>query len=268
MMTTDTALVTKPATLLTARDPDPVGYVERDTASPFVVICDHAGKLIPQALGDLGLPPEEIGRHIGIDIGALAVAERVAARLDAPLVYQRYSRLVVDCNRIPSAADAMAEIADGTPVPGNQGLDARARRMRQTEILEPYHRRITALLDARAAAGRPTLLVSIHSFTPSLRARPAARPWQVGLCWHRDDRLSRLVVAELRKEEGLLVGENEPYGVNMEADYSIPFHGERRGLPYVEFEVRQDLLPDEAAAEEWAERLARVLRAAAERLPA
>lgn len=267
-MTTDTALRTRPAPLLSQRDPDPVGFVERDSPSPFVVICDHAGNVIPAALGDLGLPPEELSRHIGIDIGALAVAERVAASLEAPLIFQRYSRLVVDCNRIPRAPDSMAEVADGTVVPGNQGLDERSRRMRQGEILEPYHRRITSVLDARAAAGRPTLLVSIHSFTPVLRARPSDRPWQVGLCWHRDDRLSRLVVEELRTEAGLNVGENEPYSVNMEVDYSIPFHGERRGIPYVEFEMRQDLLSDDAAADIWAARLTRVLLAAADRLPA
>ncbi len=267
-MSTDTALRTRPAPLLSERDPDPVGFVDRESQSPFVVICDHAGNLIPQVLGDLGLPPAELGRHIGIDIGALAVAERVASGLDAPLIFQRYSRLVIDCNRIPRAPDSMAEVADGTLVPGNQGLDERARRLRQTEILEPYHRQITSILDARAAAGRRTLLISIHSFTPSLRTRPADRPWQVGLCWHRDDRLSRLVVEELRREAELNVGENEPYSVNMEVDYSIPFHGERRGIPYVEFEVRQDLLPDASAAEAWAARLTRVLLAAVDRLPA
>lgn len=258
-------VATASAPLLGAADPEPVGFVDRSGLSPFVVICDHAGNAVPAALAGLGLPPEELARHIAIDVGILAVAERLAAAVEAPLIFQRYSRLVVDCNRKPTARDSIAETADGTPVPGNSNLDPAQREARVAALHTPYHRRIDAVLNARAAAGLPTFLVSMHSFTPALRLRPTQRPWDVGLCWFRDARFSRLLIEELSTERDLVVGQNQPYSVDMENDYSIPIHGEARGLPYVEFEVRQDLLGSTAAAEVWAGRLARVLRRAADR---
>ncbi|WP_029029798.1 N-formylglutamate amidohydrolase [Salinarimonas rosea] len=245
-------------------DPEPVGEVNADGDGPFFLICDHAGNAVPKALGDLGLPQEERDRHIGIDIGALGVALGLAERLGAPLVYQRYSRLVIDCNRRPEATSCMGEIADGTRVPGNAGLDERARRARVAEIMEPYHARITARLDARAAAGRPTILVAVHSFTPRLRAAPADRPWIVGLCWFHADRFSRHLLAALAEQDPTLrLGENEPYTVDMVNDYSIPVHGEGRGLPYAEIEVRQDRIATPADEAAWADRLAQALRRAA-----
>jgi predicted N-formylglutamate amidohydrolase len=250
--------------LLGPCDPEPVGVVDPDSRSRFFVICDHAGNAVPASLGDLGLPRSELDRHIGIDIGALAVAQGLAGRLGASLVYQRYSRLVVDCNRRPEVTDSMAAVSDGTGVPGNQALSAADRTARIEAILTPYHRTVGTLLDRRAAQGLTTLLVSVHSFTPILRTRPAERPWHMGLCWGHTDVFSRAILTALAHEAGLVVGENQPYCVEMEKDYSIPVHGEERGLPYVEFEIRQDLLATTEAAEVWADRLARVLTAVAE----
>lgn len=245
--------------LLGAGDPEPVGLVDRGDASPFVLICDHAGNAVPKALGGLGLPQAELDRHIGIDIGILGVSERLAAELGATLVFQRYSRLVVECNRRVTSPDSIALVSDGTIVPANADLTAEHRAQRLDEIAVPYHRQIVAILDRRAAAGIPTILVSMHSFTPSLRARPSPRPWQVGLCYGNDKRFTTPVLAALNAEPGLTVGYNEPYAVDLVKDYSIPIHGEERGLPYVEFEIRQDLIGDAAGQEEWAARLGRVL---------
>ena len=262
-MTLRTASLPRP--LLGPGDPEPVGELNPDSASTFFLICDHAGNAVPAALADLGLPPEELGRHIGIDIGALGVAVGLAERLEAPLIFQRYSRLVVDSNRKPEAATSMAEIADGTEVPGNRGLDPAARAARLDEILRPYQDRIAARLDAREAAGRPTLLVSVHSFTPRQRARPADRPWHIGLCWGAADAFSRHVLGVLAEmEPDLVLGANEPYDVDMANDYSIPVHGEGRGLPYVEIEIRQDQIGEPDGQALWADRLAPVLRRAAE----
>jgi predicted N-formylglutamate amidohydrolase len=258
----------RPATvrrLLGPGDPEPVGELNPGSTSPFFLICDHAGNAVPAALANLGLPAEELGRHLGIDIGALGVATGLAERLGAPLIHTRYSRLVIDCNRKPESATCMAALADGTQVPGNRHLGPAERAARVAEILMPYHARIGARLDARAAAGAPTLLVSLHSFTPSLRARPAERPWHVGLCWATADGFSRHVLGLLAEmEPGLVLGHNQPYDVDMANDYSIPVHGEGRGLPYVEIEIRQDQIGTPESQALWAERLVPVLRRAAE----
>ena len=253
--------------LLGPEDPDPVGEINAESTSPFFLICDHAGNAVPAVLDDLGLPRQELDRHIGIDIGALGVAQGLAKRLKAPLVWQRYSRLVIDCNRLNGVATSMAEVADGTVVPGNQDLDEGSRALRAAEIMAPYHRRIASRLDDRLAAGRPTILVAVHSFTPRLLARPADRPWTIGLCWGSRDAFSRHLLRALREDDpGLLVGENQPYDVDMVNDYSIPVHGEGRKLPYAEIEIRQDQIADESGQEVWAARLARVLERAAKML--
>jgi len=255
----------QPGSMLGPGDPSPVGEIEGDEASPFFLVCDHAGNAVPAALKGLGLSAEELERHIAIDRGALAVARLLAERLAAPLVYQRYSRLVIDCNRRPEASDSICVLADGTEVPGNRNLSEADRLARMREILQPYHARIEAALDARLAAGRPTLFVSVHSFTPRLRSRPADRPWELGLCWGEDRRFSDAVLEALEEQErDLRLGRNEPYAVDMEKDYSIPLHAEARKLPYVEFEMRQDLLEGPETAPRWAGRLEKALRRAAD----
>jgi predicted N-formylglutamate amidohydrolase len=256
------------STLLGPDDPAPVGVLNEGSASRFFLICDHAGNAVPRRLGKLGLPQAELDRHIGIDIGALGVARALAGRLGATLVFQRYSRLVIDCNRQPHAPTAMAEVADGTEVPGNRALDAASRDARINEVMTPYHDAIKSALDVREAAGLPSLLISMHSFTPRLLVTPADRPWPIGLCWGPTEQLSRHVHAHLVEDDPeLLVGANQPYTVDMVHDYSIPVHGEDRGLPYVEIEIRQDLLGSEATQHAWAERLERVLTRAAASFP-
>lgn len=251
--------------LLGPGDPDPVGEFNAKTTSPFFLTCDHAGNAVPAALDNLGLPPEELERHIGIDIGALGVAQGLAERLGAPLVWQRYSRLVIDCNRLDGAGTSISAVADGTIVPGNRDLDEAARTARAAEVMAPYHALIARRLDERKAAGQATILVAVHSFTPRLRARPADRPWHIGLCWARLDGFSRHVLRALREIDGSLVlGENQPYDVDLVNDYSIPVHGEARKLAYAEIEIRQDQIADAGGQEVWAARLARVLTRAAE----
>ena len=226
--------------------------------SPFLLTCDHYGRLIPEMLGDLGLPEAERRRHIGWDIGIAGVAEQMAAALDAHLVAQRYSRLVIDCNRPPEATSSIPRISEATTVPGNEGLSREAAARRRELIFDPYHRRIDEVIDARKHSGQPTVLVSLHSFTPVYAG--VARPWHIGTLYQRDTVLPPLVLQGFRAETDLVVGDNEPYAVSDDTDYTIPVHGEKRGLMNTGIEIRQDLISDQAGETAWAERLTRVFR--------
>ncbi|WP_369976788.1 N-formylglutamate amidohydrolase [Xanthomonas bundabergensis] len=243
--------------LLGAGDPPPYRVYQAQGRSPYLLIADHAGQQVPQALADLGLPQHELDRHIGWDIGIAGVTRALAQALDAFAIVQTYSRLVIDCNRPLAAPGSIAEVSDGTVVPGNQGLDAAARAARASEIFAPYHARIAAELDRRRDAGIATILIAMHSFTPSMAG--VARPWHAGVLYQRDARFAQALLAELRAEPGLVVGDNQPYSVSDATDYAIPVHAEARGLAHVELELRQDLIADPAGQQQWAQRLLSML---------
>ena len=245
--------------LLGAGDPDPVVVTNKAVASPFLIVCDHAGRRIPERLGTLGLGESDLRRHIAWDIGIDPIGRLLGDALDAATVRQRYSRLVVDCNRRLADPSLIPETSDGTPVPGNFGLPQAERESRLSAIYEPYHRRIAQMLDRRLARGQATAVISLHSFTPIFGGR--TRPWHAGVLHAGDSVLSRAVLALLRAEPGLIVGDNEPYRMD-ETDHSVPLHATRRGLDYLELEIRQDLIGHEAGQRGWADRLARLLPAA------
>lgn len=255
-----------PSPLLAPDEPAPAWEENAQGASPFFFTCDHAGKLIPRSLGDLGISEAERERHIAWDIGIAGVARRLAHALDAHLIGQTYSRLVIDCNRPPGVAASIPAISEATKIPGNEELSAESQLARRQAIFDPYHARIKAALDARAK--RATFLVALHSFTPVYLG--VARPWHIGtLYWNRAKKdLPMLLLALLREEKGLVVGDNEPYAATEITDYAIPVHGEGRGLPNTGIEIRQDLIAGEAGQEEWAERLARIFKAIETRLVA
>jgi predicted N-formylglutamate amidohydrolase len=235
----------------------PVFEQNPEGPSPFLLTCDHYGRAIPPSLGDLGLPESELSRHIAWDIGIAGVAAALAQHLDAHLIAQRYSRLVIDCNRPLEAPSSIPRISEATIIPGNEGLTREAMEARRRSIFDPYHRRIREVIDRRLGDGIPTVLVSLHSFTPVYAG--IARPWHIGTLYHRDLRLPPLLLELLRLEPDLVVGDNEPYAVSDETDYTIPVHGEARGLMNTGVEIRQDLIADPAGEREWAERLARIL---------
>src|SRR6185437_13466011 len=257
----DSELARETSLLLGVNDVDPVLEQNAEGRSPFLLTSDHYGRRIPQALGDLGLPESELLRHIAWDIGIAGLAERLAKHLDAHLIAQRYSRLVIDCNRPPHVASSIPLLSEATTIPGNEGLSREAAGMRRREIFDPYHRRIDAAIDQRLCGKRPTMLVSLHSFTPVYAG--VARPWHIGTLYHRDKTLAPLLLRALRAEGDLVVGDNEPYAVGDGTDYTIPVHGEARGLVNTGIEIRQDLIADEAGQQQWAERLARILTAIA-----
>jgi predicted N-formylglutamate amidohydrolase len=243
--------------LLDARDVPPVLEHHATGRSPFLLTSDHYGRAIPRRLGDLGLPGSELERHIAWDVGIAGVAEALAKQLDAHLIAQRYSRLVIDCNRPPEAPSSVPRISEATIIPGNEAIAREAVETRRRAIFDPYHRRIREVIDGRLRDNMPTVLVSLHSFTPVYAG--VARPWHVGTLYQRDTRLPRLLLKLLRAEPELVVGDNEPYAVSDETDYTIPVHGEARGLMNTGIEIRQDLIAEEAGQAQWAERLARIL---------
>jgi len=243
---------------LLAPDEPPAWRIEHaDGRSDYFLLCDHAGNRIPRSLGTLGLDRDALASHIAWDIGAGAVASALGDALDACVVLQPYSRLVIDCNRPPGSADSIVSVSECTTIPGNGSISRVEAAARETGIFVPYHARIRELLDARLRGGRRTLLIALHSFTPVYRG--VARPWHAAVLYNRDPRLARLVAQALRNEGGLVVGENEPYAVNDDTDYAIPRYGEARGLAHVELEIRQDLIADAAGQSAWTERLARLL---------
>ena len=228
--------------------------------SPLLLLGDHAGRAIPKALGDMGLPAEEMDRHIAWDIGIAGLGLRLAALLDACFIRQRYSRLVIDCNRDPARPDAIPEISDRTPIPANLALPPAQRRWRRDLVFQPYHDRIAQELVGRGRQGRRSALVALHSFTPVMSG--VARQWRYGVLHNNDSDLSRAVLARLRAEAGpAAVGDNEPYAMDG-VDFTVPHHAGGHGLDYVELEIRQDLIADDIGQRKAATMLAPVLLSA------
>ena len=244
--------------LLAADEPPSFVEMGRRGRSDFVIVVDHASYRIPRRLHDLGLPESELQRHIAWDIGALSVARQMAAALDAPLVAQNYSRLVIDCNRDPKVAASIPRSSESIEIPGNIGLGEAEVAARRAEIFDPYHNHVCALLDGRMAARRPTILVAQHTMTDVYHG--VRREMHAAVLYNRERRFAGLVLDMLRRENQWLVADNEPYFVSDETDYTIPHHGEARGLPHVEIEIRQDLVSDEAGQGHWAQRITRALQ--------
>ena len=247
------------AARLTGADPPPLTRIGPSPDDPqFILICDHASNAVPAHMERLGLDQAELDRHIGWDIGAAMVTESLSARLDAPALLSGYSRLVVDCNRPPGSPSAMPALSDGTHVPANQAISAEEAAARTDAFFRPYHEAIAACLDRAIAAGAVPILVAVHSFTPVFGG--VSRPWEVGLLYEHDDRLVQPLRDTLHAiRPGLTIGDNEPYAIVGPSDYSIPVHGQDRGLPHIEIELRQDLIGAHAGAEAWAETLALAL---------
>ncbi len=242
---------------LSPGDPEPLIVQNAGGSSPHMLICDHAGQAIPRTLDGLGLEPGALDLHIGWDIGAGALASRLGQRLDACVMRQAYSRLVIDCNRPPDHPELVPAVSDGTAVPANRDLSPGDIQTRLAAIHAPYHAGIASLLAAREASGGPVFVVSVHSFTPALNG--AARPWHVGVLHEGDSPFSRRMLSLLRSEDGLVVGDNQPYALGS-SDYTVPLHAQARGRDYLELEVRQDLIAGESGQVRFADLLARLLQ--------
>ncbi len=243
---------------------DSIGFQPFELVNPsaeadLVVLCDHASNALPAEYGTLGLPPADLERHIGWDIGAAEVTRKMAAALGVPAVLSCFSRLLIDPNRGDDDPTLVMKLSDGAIIPGNRHVDAAEREARRATYWQPYQDAVAGVIDRLTAEGRVPVIVSIHSFTPVWRGHP--RPWHAGILWDSDPRLPHLLLAGLRGEPGLVVGDNEPYSGSLKGD-TMYRHGTSRGLANALVEIRQDLIDTQHGAEEWAGRLSRLLEEA------
>jgi len=230
--------------------------------SRLLLIADHASNHVPEDV-DLDIDVALLDQHMAVDIGVAPLGRTLCDRLGMAGVFGRVSRLVIDLNREEDALGLIPIESDGFAIAGNALLDKDGRRARIERFWRPYHQ---AIADNIAAA-RPRLIVSLHSFTPQLSARPEeARPWQVGVLYNRDDRAAKIGIAALRAG-GIVTGDNEPYSGKL-LNATMNLHAEANAIPYLGLEVRQDLIEDEGGVAVWADRLAPVIDHVADNLPA
>jgi predicted N-formylglutamate amidohydrolase len=233
----------------------PVVVANEGGRSPFVLLCEHASRLLPTGYGRLGLPQAEFDRHIAWDLGAAEVATRLACLLDAPLFLAGYSRLLIDLNRPPGSQTSIPEVSEATVIPGNLGIDSAERLRRQRLWFEPFHKAVSDHLDRRR--GRASAVLGIHSFTPVFNG--VARPWHAGVLFREAENFGMSLATAIGKQSGALVGRNEPYRISLEHDYTVPVHGDARGLNSALIEVRQDLVSEVCGIELWSRCLAAAL---------
>ena len=252
--------------LLCPEDPPPFTCLNPEGQPRFLLTCDHASNAVPQHMAGLGLCQKILNRHIAWDIGAAEVTSHMSQKLNATAFLSGYSRLIIDCNRPLCSPTSIPTVSDGIVIPANHAVSEQEATARGEALFWPYHRRISETLDClitRAAdSGETPTLVAMHSFTPQL-VDGAPRPWHIGLLFEHDARL----VAPLRNAlealvPNICIGENEPYAIKGPSDYSIPEHGQNRGLPHIEIEIRQDLIDTPEGALLWAGRVAQALKIA------
>lgn len=244
------AVLDTAGSLLGAADPAPFEIINGESARELVLVCEHAGRAIPAALGDLGLSSEKMDLHIAYDIGAEAVSLRMAERLGVPLLLQPFSRLVVDCNRPVGSHEAILEVSDGVEIPGNKDLSSSQRQQRIDEIFEPFHEAVASVIDLHPRR----LVLALHSFTPVLAGEK--RPWDIGFVFRKDTATSQKLAASIGElEPGLTIGMNEPYTVGELTDWFVPHHGERRNIAHSLIEIRNDHLNAEEKLDRWTDLL-------------
>ena len=230
------------SSILASDEPAPFEVLNPESNEPLLLVCDHASQRFPASVGDLGVDLAVQRCHLGSDIGARSLTLRLAERQGATAVMQQYSRLVIDCNRQLLDPGAFLEFGDGVVIPGNRNLDASQKEARAEEIYWPYHYAIDKQISRLTVNDSKPSMLAIHSFTPVMNG--VFRPWQIGILWDQDDRLAKPLIEKLR-EQGFVVGDNEPYSGKALQDFTIDHHAEPVELPHVGIEIRQDLIDHE-----------------------
>ena len=240
--------------MLSDNDPAPFELVNASGKAPCLIVCDHASHVIPESLRDLCVDPARRYDHIAWDIGAAVMARRLAELFDAPAVLAGFSRLVVDCNRYLDDPNAFVQTSDQVAVPGNIAMTDGERAQRVAQVYRPYHNAIEDALERFEDREVNPAVIAVHTMTHQMRGHEP-RPQAFTMCWARDDRLAVPVLERLEAQGDIVVGDNVPYGMDLGEDYTVPEHAMRRGLPYLQYEVRQDLVTDDVDARAWAERM-------------
>jgi predicted N-formylglutamate amidohydrolase len=248
------------ASILAAGEPAPYRILQPRSEAPVLLVCDHASRRFPAAVGNLGLDPVALRCHLAWDIGAGALTAKLADALSFTAVLANYSRLVVDCNRQLLDPGAFLEFGDGVVVPANRHLSVADKTARASSIYWPYHHAIDREIGRLGSGIHGPILLSIHSFTPVLDG--VSRPWQIGVLWDQDRPTSELLVRDFT-DAGFLVGDNEPYSGKAPQDFTIDRHAEAAGLRHAGIEIRQDLI----YTDEGVDRMVSVMRPIIESLP-
>ena len=217
---------------------------------PVILLCDHAGYVVPDDVGELGISRVNLMRHIGWDIGAAAVTRALATRLEATALFNHVSRLVIDVNRRPRTVTSIPPISDGCVIPNNQHLNKAAVDRRIRDYFLPYHKAVARRIAAFRRQGRVPVLIAVHSFTPHLDGED--RPWHVGVLWRGDRRLAGPALERLHAEPDLVIGDNQPYSGQREFGFTVTFHAQRTRLPHIMFELRQDEIAEPAGVDRYA----------------
>ncbi|MBT8086027.1 MAG: N-formylglutamate amidohydrolase [Woeseia sp.] len=263
-MTDNKSNKTLPAdTLLAADEPAPFRVLNPDSTSSLLLVCDHASRRIPAALGVMGLDPPALRCHLAWDIGAGALTEHLAKRLNVTAVLCNYSRLVVDCNRQLLDPQAFLEYSDGVIVYGNRGLSEEQKETRAREIFWPYHEAVAGQISRLQKLDATPAILAIHSFTPVFNG--VFRPWEIGILWDKDADVPDILIPALR-EAGFNVGDNEPYSGRAPQDYTLDHHAEAAGLQHAGVEVRQDLIAHSDGVLKMADAFEKVLKTMPEAL--
>lgn len=250
--------------ILTEADGEAVAVENPEGAGRCLFVCEHASRRMPEHAANLGLDDDALVSHIAWDPGALDLARHLSVMLDGPLVHQRFSRLVYDCNRPPEAPAAMPEKSEIYEIPGNRGLSPAERYARTAALYVPFHDRVSAISHARAVRGQKSVIVTVHSFTPVYMGRQ--RDVEIGILHDDDSRLADCMLAAT-KDGRYRVERNEPYGPQDGVTHSLRLHGLPFGYLNVMIEMRNDLLRDESGQRAIADYLAGLLRASLEALP-
>jgi len=229
----------------------PFEIVNAAGRAPLVIACDHASNAVPPEIVHFGVSAADMQRHIAWDIGAAPIARMLAGAFDAPAILCGTSRLVIDCNRQLRDPTLIPATSDGTVVPGNESLSPEQRAQRISAYFDTYHQACRQIIDARCADGRRPLFLAVHSMTDRMKGK--LRPWEIALSSNENRRATDPALAVLRKLDGVVIGDNEPYDMNIDEDYSTPEHALSRGLDYLQVEFRQDVVATPQGQKRFAE---------------